>query len=286
MRKFLALILLSMLFAVTACANPGETPAPESSEAASPAAASPEVSSEETPGPAGSEEASPAASPEAEASPAYRHHRRKPPSSSDLPPPPPSSASKFPWPPPPPSSALEITADHFHDAKYLGDVNAKLKAALSEAGYVDGGRYYPIPHGFVIATQVEHINRDGSPLAGEERWQPKPLPPDFTLANILKVLFDAKPGFYRIIVFAVTDEPIAPEGKPPTQEEASVWLHQGMLSLPSTIAQIPYTKATACTALIYEFERRGYNDATHPLTPGASAMAQLVGAKIWSALGH
>ncbi len=195
--------------------------------------------------------------------------------------------AKFPWPPPPPSSALEIPVDRFHGAKDLGGVNAKLKAALIKAGYVDGGRYYSIPRGFAIATQIEHINRDGSPMAGEERWQPNPLPPDLTLANLLKVLFDAKPGFYRIIVFAITDVPISPEGTPPNQEVAGEWLHHGMLSLPSTIAEISYTRATACTALIYEFERRGYNDATHPLMSGApSAKTQLVQANIWSALEH
>jgi len=182
---------------------------------------------------------------------------------------------------------LEIPVDRFHGAKDLGGVNAKLKAALIKAGYVDGGRYYSIPRGFAIATQIEHINRDGSPMAGEERWQPNPLPPDLTLANLLKVLFDAKPGFYRIIVFAITDVPISPEGTPPNQEVAGEWLHHGMLSLPSTIAEISYTRATACTALIYEFERRGYNDATHPLMSGApSAKTQLVQANIWSALEH
>lgn len=195
--------------------------------------------------------------------------------------------AKFPWPPPPPSSAVEIPADSFHGATNLGAVSAKLQAALNAAGYVDGGRYYSIPRGFAIATQIEHVNPDGSPMPAAERWQPKPLPPDFTFANLLKVLFDAKPGFYRIIVFAVTDVPVAPGGSPPTQEVAGEWLHHGMLSLPSRTALMPYTKGYACAALIYEFERRGYNDATHPVTSGTPpAKTQLVQANIWSALEH
>lgn len=193
---------------------------------------------------------------------------------------------KFPWPPPPFSSRVEIPAEFFHTARNLGGVNSKLKIALSEAGYRDGGSYYSIPHGFAIATQIEHINQDGSPMLGAERWQPKPLPPDFTLTNLLKVLFDARPGFYRIIVFAVTNARIEPEGAPPTQKVGEEWLHHGMLSLPSTTAQIPYTKDYVCAALIYEFERRGYTEGTRAVSFGAPAQTQLMQANIWSALEH
>ena len=191
------------------------------------------------------------------------------------------------WPLPPPSAAVEIPVEFFQGAKVLGDLNAKFKAALKKAGYVDGGRYYSIPNGFAIVAQIEHINQDGSPLPGSKRWQAKPLPPAFTFKNLLRVLFDAKPGFYRIIVFAITNEPIVPEGTPPSQEAAGGWLNHGMVALPAAIARLPYTEDYACVALIYEFERRGYNDATHAVTTGAPpAYTQLVKADLWSALEH
>jgi hypothetical protein len=156
---------------------------------------------------------------------------------------------------------------------------------------VDGGSYYSIPRGFAIATQIEHIDRDGKPKPGNERWQRKPLPPDLTLTNLLKVLFDAKPGFYRIIVFAVTDTKIEPQGEPLTQNAGEAVLHKGWLSLPSEIAKLPYTESYVCAGLIYEFERRGYNDATRPVSFGPPAQTQLIDAHIfdahiWPALEH
>ena len=62
MRKFLILALLSMFFAATACTKSEETPAPQASAEASPAAPAP-ATSPEAPMAAPSGEMSPMASP-------------------------------------------------------------------------------------------------------------------------------------------------------------------------------------------------------------------------------
>ncbi|MGP1677544.1 MAG: hypothetical protein ACTS6J_10355 [Burkholderiales bacterium] len=166
-------------------------------------------------------------------------------------------ARGFPWPPPQPSSlrVLQTSLLAAASGKTLGDLDRVLTDALDQIGYTDRS-YFTIPGGYVLVTRLEGIEPDGTPKAGEERWSSGPPAADsFTLSNYFAALFSAKPGLYRVIVFAITPQPFQATGKPPTAAQTQDWLSRGYNVLPPQVATLRYTDEVACTALIYEFEK-------------------------------
>lgn len=197
---------------------------------------------------------------------------------------------EFPWPPPAASASLVLpnafvlgqwrlhrevhplrrTGQYFYYYYYdeeelvrlwdsggprLIHVNATLTNALSGAGYYEAS-YYSVPDGFAVVTRLEQINSDGTPKPSPSRWETQPRRLEkFSLAEYLRALFLANPGFYRIIVFVVTPHPFTQSREVVTREEAISWLRFGANVLPLELSLQPYSAAFTCTALIYEFEK-------------------------------
>ena len=113
--------------------------------------------------------------------------------------------------------------------------------------------------GFPVASPssrgIERIRADATPVAAPARWavNTPQVRPGFI--DHLKALFNAPPGFYRVIVFTVTDQAFAAAERAPTSDEARTWVSSGAMRLPASVGALPYSTQHYVTALIYEFER-------------------------------
>ena len=179
-------------------------------------------------------------------------------------------APAFPW-PPPQSSAIDIIPAQLiaraKQPKTLGDVDAILRKALDQSGYVSHS-YYSVPGGFSIATRLERFDADGRPANGQSRWQlDNNSPQSFSLSKYIAALFSTDPGHFRVLVFVTTDRPFAATAAAPSRAQAEGWLAGGFNTLPRDVAAQSMNADITCTALVYEFEK----------PPGGTAMVKRPG---------
>ncbi|MCL3781172.1 hypothetical protein EMN47_12350 [Prolixibacteraceae bacterium JC049] len=162
---------------------------------------------------------------------------------------------EFPWPPPNYTTSAPIEQILLGEVTRLRDVDEVLVKALNDNGYHDKS-YFPIPNGFALATRIEQIDKNGISLEKPDRWNLKTVSNlDFNIASYLKALFFSVPGYFRIIVFAITDVDIKQSGMNISRNEAEKWFKGGYTSLPAKIGRIRYDSDYTCTALIYEFRK-------------------------------
>lgn len=163
----------------------------------------------------------------------------------------------FPW-PPPPASAETMIPRHWlttTEGSRLTDIADRLEHALQEAGYRRWS-YSSVPSGFALVSQMEQIKADGTPSPAPARWSTDlPWVGNLSLLEFIKALVNAQPGYYRVIVFIVTDQPWSRTGEQPTGEEAERWLAEGFNWLPRSIGQLTYGPDYKTTALVYEFKK-------------------------------
>ena len=195
----------------------------------------------------------------------------------------PASQQAF-WPPPQCSTMQRLSNRYFAQAHTLSDVDDILYNALSSATY-DDLRYYAAPHGFVLITRVEQINDEGVALPGKERWSPDvPDSIGFSLVRYLKALFIPTVGHFRVIAFAVTDQPITTYRPAPEEAEARVWLQQGANELDPDVGALPYGRGYHCTALIYEFKQAAELTGTLNVSGALDATTHLTKSRIMAGL--
>ena len=166
----------------------------------------------------------------------------------------------FPWPAPPqPSVMAQIPPDRLFGAdtkaKTLMDVGRRLSASIAEAGYLQRNYLGAGCNGFAIVLDLEHIQTDGSRKPGNSGFGPSSQDEAFSLTNYLKRLFYAPPGYYRQIVFVVSDEGIANPGAAPTEGALRRIAREGSSDLPPAFAAVPLTWKVKILALVYEFEK-------------------------------
>jgi hypothetical protein len=137
--------------------------------------------------------------------------------------------------------------------KTLGDINQVLSNALAQVGYGTTG-YYSYPDGFALATRMEQIFPDGKSMLPPARFSVSPpMPKTFTL-QYFEHLFVPQKGYFRIVVFIVTDQTIVESETPPTEAVASNWPDAGGDALPSVVANTPQPNSVKVTAFVYEFK--------------------------------
>lgn len=164
----------------------------------------------------------------------------------------------FPWPPPPASAEFEIPPTWLpRSPTQLSDVAQELVLALGAAQYPKWS-FSSVPNGFALVAQMEQIKADGTPSPAPARWSTDlPRARELSLFAFIRALASAPQGFYRVIVFIVTDEPWSRAGERPTGKEAERWLAEGYNRLPIDIGELTYREGHhATTALVYEFEKR------------------------------
>jgi hypothetical protein len=165
-----------------------------------------------------------------------------------------------------------------------GQVEGKIRQALDAQGYVERS-YYAVPEGFAIVTRLEQFEADGTSKQPPARWAASVGPlRKFSLGEYLAALFEATPGYYRVIVFIVTPIPFAQADAKVSQEQAARWLNSGANVLPRPVADCPYTPEHICTALIYEFQQPDRKERAKFVDSGLPAREHLIKAKIWDRL--
>jgi len=193
------------------------------------------------------------------------------PATSGTDPRPAESLPSFPWPPPRYSAFSAISRDWVAPGAQptLGLAARRLEEAFDTSGYGERS-YYQVPGGFALVSRIEQMHPDATPFPSPERWAVETPRLRNGFIDYIRALFNAAPGFYRLIVFAVTDHDFSAADRAPTSEEARGWVTAGALRLPSSIGQLPYTPQHYTTALIYEFERGADQSDVRVRTPGGS----------------
>jgi hypothetical protein len=190
----------------------------------------------------------------------------------------------FPWPPPPSSATVDLPKHLFSAASTFGGISDRLLRALASTG-CDEHAFFAVPDGFALVTRLSHIDEDGNPF-------PPPCGSDFNIApsmrnlvSFFRGMFRAPEGYFRIIVFIVTDARFARSENRISRDQALEWLNKGFNALPGRVATTPATDQTVTTALIYEFKAVGYDKNAKLLLPSRlSAQAHLQSSGLWSAL--
>jgi hypothetical protein len=192
---------------------------------------------------------------------------------------------RFPWPPPRYSALAAIPPALLAAATppTLGAVADRLEQAFDKAGYTER-TFYWIPGGFALVSRIEQTRADAAPMSPPARWVAA-TPKTPSLAEYVKALFNAPPGYYRVIVFVVTDQVFSAAERKPTSAEANEWLSGGALRLPAEVRVRPYTPEHYTAALIYEFERRRSDEQATVRNPSDfPGRTHLEKAGLWRAL--
>jgi len=198
----------------------------------------------------------------------------------------------FPWPPPKASTTVtpEILTPLFKDFNTLGGVNSHLISALRNLDYSDKS-YFSISdgttnHGFAIATKLEQINEDRSSKKSEEgRWDERLLnDTKFSFGGYISSLFFPRKGYFRVIVFVITDINYVQSDATVGRDQAISWVQTGHQELDSKIA----TKSSQnyrVSALIYEY-KLSENDVRAKLnkSSGYTGPDHLKKSQIWREL--
>jgi Carboxypeptidase regulatory-like domain len=212
-------------------------------------------------------------------------------------PPPVATIEGFPINPPTASARTELpplSTAGGRTTKTLGDFDKALSKALDQVGYGTKG-YYSYPDGFALATKMEQIYPDGRSMPPPNRFSRlPPVPKVFSIAY-LKGIVAPREGYFRVIVFIVTDQPIIESDVSATQNQAENWPSKGATSLPSKVAKTDASSDIAVTAFIYEFKNSTDNDSSKLElldTATIEGSEQLLDAKqhlqeagLWGALG-
>jgi len=198
------------------------------------------------------------------------------------------SLPKFPWPPPKASAIEVLPSKAFSKCKNYFDVDEVIDIALTNNGYYDKSYYAlkPIDSiiGYAIATRLEQINKDASSKKVPNRWKTKVEMNDFEFSEYLSSIFFTQTGYFRVIVFIITDKPIKQTKKTVKREIALSWVSDGVHLLPSSIRNRPFTEKHSVTALIYEYElTENSNKATLHRPSEHTGREHLIKSNLWKA---
>ncbi len=165
----------------------------------------------------------------------------------------------------------------------LGAAFDRLTSTLDHAG-IQWAVYAIGSSGFAVASQLDSIRPDGTPRRSPARWsQSVQRHGRFSLSWIVRRLFKARPGRYRMIVFAVTDRSLVPGAASMGPGAASAFVHGSDVALPESMRSAVLGPGGRCTALIYEFFRPTEVDtATWVRDSPIKPVAHLVKSRLWT----
>ncbi len=171
--------------------------------------------------------------------------------------------------------------------KSLGDVGRRLEAILVKAEFRQLSYLGYKCFGFAVIADLERIEPDGTPFAGERRFGSSEKVTQFSIADYVARLFYAPPGYYRQIVFLVTPEQkIEDTGTLPTEGELEAVLNEGLSALPAAYDDSEFTRRHRVLALIYEFEKAAGDTQARMIDPNGrlEATVHLGKANIYQSL--
>lgn len=163
----------------------------------------------------------------------------------------------FPIPAPFPSSKYAI--NHFvPQLKTMGEVSNYISTNFFKAGYQGHLHYYYIKYpGFAVSTDIERINKDGSPATENIRWNLK-MSDDgkLTLYQMFKSIFFETESDFRIIACIVAPREIETDS---SNKKASIQAMSGLLqnsysTIPNDLESVILPDKTL-TILVYHFNQ-------------------------------
>lgn len=184
---------------------------------------------------------------------------------------------KFPFPPPRASAFKVIPRSYFsgNEVTSLSKVlYNRLIPALDASGYEYS--FYSIKDsGIAVVTRLEKMNDDGTSVQGMDRYATnKNWATSFTLADYLKSLFVAKPGYYRLIVFTLCPYSITQANNTLTKSKADSLFAAGADRPEDNIMNYSFSKRYECTALIYQFIKPNQVDTAREFDPSTLTCQQ------------
>lgn len=186
-----------------------------------------------------------------------------------------SSAPSFPF-PPPAASAQDVISKRFIIGNTLGDFDKKIHKTLEALGYFEKS-YYAVPNGFALVTRLER-RKDNEPVPYDlpGRWDINVTAAVHSIKDYIQYLFTAPKGYFRVITFIVTDQPVkGDEAKNINRNQALAWFKTGATTLPFDIAATHMNIRYNCTVLIYEFEKSENTEAKFISTSSFQGRAHL-----------
>ena len=164
------------------------------------------------------------------------------------------------WPPEVASSTMRLTPLlSAYEGVSLFEISEKITQGLISAGYSDYS-LYTAPGGFIAITRIEAMDSAGNTISGAARFK---LPSqskaaDLSLLEQVRNLFlDAPPGYYRMMLFVITDEAYVLSKDTLSESEAIERLRGGAQVLGHAYQDLPFTAQHTADVLIYEFALEG-----------------------------
>lgn len=160
----------------------------------------------------------------------------------------------FPIPAPFPSAYLYIN-NYKPGLVTMRQVDDYFKNIFNKKGYGEHLHYYYVQSGFAVTTDLEKIDKDGSPVSGSKRWSVSVGGNgSFSLYETFKSIFFATESDFRIIGLV-----ISPSAAAVQSNTASVGAMQDLLkysypSLPKDLEIFSLPQKTL-TVLIYDFHQ-------------------------------
>lgn len=163
------------------------------------------------------------------------------------------------------------------------EVGRRLAGSIADAGYLEPVYLSAGCNGFAIVLDLEHIQADGTRKPGAAGFGPSSQQQKFSLAGYIARLFYAPPGYYRQIVFVISDEGMAETMAPPTESQLRSIARDGSSALPPAFATVSFDWRYKVLALIYEFEKGPADGDTQVIEPAGrlGATVHLKKAKLY-----
>lgn len=167
----------------------------------------------------------------------------------------------FPYPVEEASDHYSFDARTFQLAGNLGDIDRQLTTALNAEGYY-GKRYFSMPEGFALVTQMERIYPNGTPYPTLERWRTSVKPkPQFSLREYMLSLVFSEKGYYRTFAFVVLPRTIAENpAMGMGRLNPAPWMTISGEKLPEAIAQLTVSNDYVVKAYLFVFDVPGGAD--------------------------
>lgn len=166
----------------------------------------------------------------------------------------------------------------------FGEVEDSLTDLITDAGY-DWRQIYAFPGGFAIVTRVEQTRADWTPMLPPDRWAADVGEiKDWSVSEVIRRFASAPSGYFQVIAFIVTDQPVMTTTKPATYSDLTSKLPPGADRLPKALSDPSINDDTRCTVLVYEFRKADGQDAVAIVPGSASARDHLTRASLSTGL--
>jgi hypothetical protein len=162
---------------------------------------------------------------------------------------------KYYFPTPAPFPTDKIAIKNFKpELKTLKQVDDHIKDCFDKAGYTGRLHYFYIKEpGFAVTTEIERINKNGSPVSGTNRWDlTGGVDESLSLYNIFKSMFFTVESDYRLIACIVSTDEIQTTNQPASMADMSALIANSYSTLPKDLEDVELKEKTI-TVLLYHF---------------------------------